>query len=198
MTNEGQRAPAVNPEQLAKEVRQARRKAREAADRRKAPDEEEDAFEEDSWKETLIAELLKLPPDAFERLCQRMLRESGFDRVVVTGKSGDGGIDGHGIVRMGGLISIPVFFQCKRFKGSVPPSAVRDFRGAMVGRGDKGLLITTGSFTKAAKDEATREGAPIIDLMDGTQLAERLKELRLGVAVETVSVEQVTIKPEMF
>ena len=125
-----------------------------------------------------------------------MLRESGFIEVTVTGRSGDGGIDGHGIIRMGGLISFPVLFQCKRYRSSVTPNLVRDFRGAMAGRSEKGLLITTGGFTRDARQEATRDGAPPIDLIDGNLLADKLKELGLG--VKTEMVEQVTIDTAFF
>jgi restriction system protein len=107
--------------------------------------------------------LYNLTPAAFERLAQRLLRESGFSQVEVTGKVGDGGIDGKGIVRVSGLLSFPVIFQCKRYKGSVTPSQIRDFRGAMQGRSDRGLVITTGTFTREAIKEATRDGAPPID-----------------------------------
>ena len=95
---------------------------------------------------------------AFERLAQRLLREAGVSGPVVTGRSGDGGIDGQGVYQIS-LLSFPIFFQCKRYKGSVGSSAVRDFRGAMAGRGEKGLLITTGTFTDDAKKEARRDGA---------------------------------------
>jgi restriction system protein len=98
-------------------------------------------FEE--WRDRLLSVLQAIPPGRFERLCQRVLRESGFTQVEVTGKSGDGGIDGIGVLRIS-LLSFQVFFQCKRYRGSVGASAIRDFRGAMVGRTDKGLLITTG------------------------------------------------------
>lgn len=166
------------------------------------PDELSDADTPDggqaapNWQEQLIAALLEMSPNAFERLCSRMLRESGFVEVTVTGRSGDGGIDGHGIMRMGGLISFPVFFQCKRYSGSVTPSIVRDFRGAMAGRSEKGLLITTGTFTRSARQEATRDGVPPIDLIDGNLLAEKLKEFGLGVKTETV--EQVTVDTAFF
>jgi restriction system protein len=139
-----------------------------------------------------------MPPDAFERLCQRLLRESGFIQVEVTGKSGDGGIDGRGVVRIGGLLSFHVIFQCKRYQGSVSSPTVRDFRGAMVGRADKGLLITTGSFTKDAKQEAQRDGAPPIDLIDGEALAQKIKELRIGVEVRTKMTEEVIIDKLFF
>lgn len=153
--------------------------------------------EEQEWKEVLHHVLTKeIAPDAFERLTQRLLRESGFVQVEVTGRTGDGGIDGKGIARIHGFMSFHVIFQCKKYQGSVSAGAIRDFRGAMVGRADKGLFITTGTFTSAAIKEATRDGAPPIDLVDGEQLAEKLKELQLG--VETEMVEKVTIQKDWF
>ncbi len=152
----------------------------------------DDVSEENAtWRDELLGTLLRMHPDAFERLCQRILRESDFIEVNVTGKSGDGGIDGNGIIRLGGLISFPVLFQCKRYKGSVSASTVRDFRGPMSGRADKGLIMTTGTFTRAAHEEATRDGAPPIDLIDRELLIDKLKELRLGVNVRTVEVVEV-------
>jgi restriction system protein len=156
--------------------------------------EEVDKTEE--WKEKLLNVLYGITPAAFERLAQRLLRESGFFQVEVTGKVGDGGIDGKGIVRVSGLLSFHVIFQCKRYKGSVTPSQIRDFRGAMQGRADKGLFITTGTFTREAIKEATRDGAPPIDLIDGETLCEKLKELRIG--VETKLIESVEIRDEWF
>ena len=137
-----------------------------------------------------------MAPDAFERLCQRLLRESGFIEVEVTGRTGDGGIDGHGIIRLAGLVSFPVLFQCKRYVGSVTPSQVRDFRGALAGRADKGLVITTGTFTRDASREATREGAPPIDLINGELLIDKLKELGLG--IETRQIEEVKVNANFF
>jgi restriction system protein len=150
------------------------------------------------WQEELLDIILKMSPSAFERLIQRLLRESGFVQVEVTGHSGDGGIDGHGIMRLGGLLSFHVIFQGKRWKGSVGAGQVRDFRGAMVGRADKGLFITTGAFTKEAIKEATRDGAPAIDLVDGDQLVEKLKQLSLGVQTKKIEIEQVNIDHEWF
>jgi len=149
-----------------------------------------------TWQEEIIEELQKMSPSSFERLCQRLLRELGFQNVEVTGQSNDGGIDGKGMLRLGGVLSFHVIFQAKRYKGSVSPSIVRDFRGAMVGRADKGLIITTGTFTREAKREASRDGAPPIDLIDGNDLAEKLKELKLGVDIEFI--EKVNIKKEWF
>jgi len=144
------------------------------------------------WREQLMDLLGNMSPGAFERLAQRVLRESGFVQVEVTGRSGDGGIDGNGILRLG-LLSFHVSFQCKRWQGSVGPATVREFRGAMMGRADKGLIITTASFTKDALREATRDGAAAIDLVDGEQLMDMLKALGLGVTtrqVEVVSVDR--------
>jgi len=136
-----------------------------------------------------------MDPSAFERLSQRILRESGFVKVQVTGKPNDGGIDGVGVLRME-LVSFQVMFQCKRYKGTVSSSAIRDFRGAMTGRADKGLVITTGNFSAEAQREAVRDGAPTIDLIDGDDLCELLKKLKLGVSIELV--EEVTVHPEFF
>lgn len=163
-------------------------------DQLSAQDAEE---EEQDWKDELLEAVMAMPPDAFERLAQRLLREAGFISVNVTGGSGDGGIDGLGVYRLS-LVSFPVFFQCKRYRGSVTPSAVRDFRGAMAGRGDKGLLITTGSFTSEAKKEATRDGAPPIDLIDGDRLCDLLREHSLGVRTEIVQHEKITVRPDFF
>lgn len=150
-----------------------------------------------SWKQQLSTVLTqKLDPSAFERLIQRLLRESGFVQVEVSGKTGDGGIDGKGIARINGFMSFHVLFQCKRYKGSVGSSEIRDFRGAMVGRADKGLFITTGTFTAAALKEATRDGAPPIDLVDGDELADKLRELELGMKIELV--EKITIDESWF
>jgi restriction system protein len=150
-----------------------------------------------AWSDVLLDNLRTIPPEAFERLTQRLLRESGFVRVEVTGRSGDGGIDGSGVLRMN-LISFQVLFQCKRYAASVGSSTVRDFRGAMQGRADKGLIITTGTFTAEARREATRDGAPAIDLIDGEALCQLLKERQLGVEVREVRTEEVIVIPEFF
>ena len=153
-------------------------------------------LEEGPWQAKLLNVILSMSPEAFERLCQRLLRESGFIQVDVTGRSGDGGIDGRGVIRVAGLISFNVLFQSKRHRGSIGAGTVRDFRGAMIGRADKGLLISTGTFTSDAQREATRDGAPPIDLIDGELLALKLKELHLG--VRTQMVEAVEVDPAWF
>ena len=132
------------------------------------------------YRKELLALLLRLSPPGFERLCQRLLRESGFVQVVVTGRSGDGGIDGHGTLQVNPLVSFKVLFQCKRYTNAVTPTQVRDFRGAMQGRADKGIIMTTGPFTAEARKEATRDGVPPIELVDGQKMIAMFSELELG------------------
>lgn len=128
-----------------------------------------------------ILEIIRaLPPEGFERLGQRLLRESGFQHVSVTGRTGDGGIDGIGTLQMNPFVSFNVLFQCKRYKGAVTPSQVRDFRGAMMGRADKGIIISTGTFTLEAKKEARRDGVPPIELVDGEALVDMFEKLEVG------------------
>lgn len=192
----------VDSREVVRVVRELTRQARE--ERRLddtgdlSGDENDDTPEETRpWRAQLHHVLTqRLDPAAFERLAKRLLRESGFVQVEVTGRSGDGGIDGRGIARLSGLLSFHVIFQCKRYQGTVSAGHIRDFRGAMVGRADKGLFITTGTFTRDAINEATRDGAPPIDLIDGDQLADKLKELRLGIKAEVV--EKVTVDEEWF
>ena len=133
-----------------------------------------------NYREQIIQLLLSLPAKGFERLAQRILRESGFTQVVVTGQSGDGGIDGNGTLQINPLLSFKVLFQCKRYKETVAPTHVRDFRGAMAGRADKGIILTTGTFSAEARREASRDGVPPIELIDGEKLVDLLERLELG------------------
>ena len=200
LTEEGLKAKLVDKEVIKRKVVAEDRKERLSRDKSKELDPTDEVENEEiqklSWQEQVIEELQSISPSSFERLCQRLLRELGFQNVEVTGQTNDGGIDGKGMLRLGGVLSFHVIFQAKRYKGSVSPSIVRDFRGAMVGRADKGLIITTGTFTREAKKEAQRDGAPPIDLMDGNDLAEKLKELKLGIDIELI--EKVNIKNEWF
>lgn len=152
----------------------------------KSPVDIEPPLEIQPHKEELLSILQALPPDGFERLCQRLLRASGFSKVVVTGKSGDGGIDGEGILEINPLVSLKVIFQAKRYKGAVSASQIRDFRGAMQGRAEKGIFITTGRFTQEAKNEALREGAPPIELVDVNKLTVLFEQRKLGLKSKIV------------
>lgn len=161
------------------------RKNREETDETPDDDSDDLATQIEDYRRTVLHLLRNLPPAGFERLCQRLLRESGFEQVTVTGKSGDGGIDGIGILQINPFVSFNVLFQCKRYSGSVSPSQVRDFRGAMMGRADKGLVITTGTFTVEAKREARRDGAPPIELVDGEDLVGLFESLEFGLKART-------------
>lgn len=200
LTETGQTTPEVDQEKVKKAVakldqQERSKKEQKSKDGSKLKETTEE-IEEFSWQDVLIETMRSIKPDQFERLCQRLLRELGFVNVEVTGRTNDGGIDGKGIIKLGGVLSYHVVFQAKRYQGTVSPSVIRDFRGAMSGRADKGLILTTGSFSREAKKEATRDGAIPIDLIDGNEFAERLKELGLGVTVEMV--EKVNIKPDWF
>jgi len=192
LTPEGLKTPEVDEEEV-KRVAQALVRNQRRKEKR---EEAEDPVQ--TWEDELLELVKAIAPSAFERLCQRLLRESGFIQVEVTGRTGDGGIDGKGVVRIGGVLSFHVLFQCKRYRGSVSPSVVRDFRGALVGRADKGLIVTTGVFSKDARLEAQRDGATPIDLIDGEELVEKLKELRIGVEVKQKIVEEVIIHRDYF
>jgi restriction system protein len=209
LTDKGREALNWPPSKIRKESEEAYKaqRAEKAATQETTEGEAEDLIEnegvddldppEKHWSDILLNHLKAMEPSAFERLSQRILRESGFVKVEVMGKSGDGGIDGTGVLRMN-LISFQVLFQCKRYTGSVGAGAVRDFRGAMQGRADKGLIITTGTFTPDARKEATRDGAPAIDLIDGEALCYLLKDLKLGVDVREIRTEEITVNESFF
>ena len=186
LTERGQDIEFTNHEQAFELFRDIHSEFSSARKDEKTDDVEESSSPPDEprsvggdYKQELLETLLSIPPDGFERFCQRLLRESDFQEVTVTGRSGDGGIDGIGVLRVNRLVSFKVLFQCKRYRGSVSPSQVRDFRGAMMGRADKGIIITTGSFTREAKKEAVRDGVPPIELVDGENLIEMLESLEL-------------------
>jgi len=194
LTAKGKTIEKVDPAKINREI-----KALDAATAQTQEDEpSQTSPAETRWEDEVLETIKQIPPKAFETLCQRLLRESGFIQVEVTGRSGDGGIDGRGVVRVGGVLSFHVIFQCKRYKDTVSASVVRDFRGAMVGRADKGLLITTGTFTRDARAEAQRDGAPPLDLIDGDELVLKLKDLRLGIEVSPRVIEQINIDKNWF
>ncbi|WP_233213927.1 restriction endonuclease [Pollutimonas nitritireducens] len=162
-------------------VFQAQRRAKAAEEESLAEQvAEETGVPSNDYRVVVLEMLRSLSPAGFERLSQRILREAGFTHVEVTGQSNDGGIDGHGTLQINPLVSFKVLFQCKRYTNSVTPSLVRDFRGAMAGRADKGIIITTGSFTTEARREANRDGVPPIELVDSEKLINMLEHLELG------------------
>ena len=200
VTSRGQIGDVTNSDEILREARQAIQKEKDAREQESTVrvdiEEEDEAPTDSTWKAELLQILLAIDPYEFERLCLRMLREAGFSEIVVTQKAGDGGIDGFGTLHIQGLISIPIAIQCKRYQGTVGSPDVQRFRGSLAGQADRGLLITTGTFTQGALKEAKREGATRIDVMDGDALMDKIRELRLGVKVEMV--EQVTIETDWW
>lgn len=136
----------------------------------------------------LLSTLRTLSPRGFEKVCRELLRESGFENVEVTGGSADGGIDGYGTLEINPFVSFRVLFQCKRYaKGNLVSRAqVGDFRNTMIGRAEKGIIITTSGFSNAAIQEANREGAPQVELVDGDKLVDMFRRVELGVTKRTV------------
>lgn len=185
----------LNPQELFKNIQQSRKTITHQGD---TSNSEAEAVVEKKIPEATDTKLLPvlktLSPNGFERICQRLLRESGFQNVKVTGRSGDGGIDGEGALEINPLLSFKVIFQCKRYQGSVGSKEIRDFRGAMVGRADKGIFLTTGNFTMEAKKEAVREGTDPIELVDGEKLVRMSERLELGLKPKTVY----EIDPDFF
>ncbi len=197
LTDLGRAEETLKDDQLSEIIRTVQSQKRVKADAQKASDAEleeiaekevESAAPEDvprGYREHALELLLSLPPAGFERLCQRLLRESGFQQVRVTGKSGDGGIDGIGILQINPFVTFKVLFQCKRWTNVVGSPTVRDFRGAMMGRADKGIILTTGTFSSDAQAEAVRDGVPPIELADGSALIDLLEHLELGLSPRT-------------
>ncbi len=194
LTEQGRETETVDPRAVLSKVRARKRPL--AADLAEEGIAENEIEEERLWSDELIATLQEIAPDAFERLAQRVLREAGFTEVTVTGRSGDGGIDGRGLVQLNDLVSLKAVFQCKRYRNNVGPGEIREFQGALAGRADRGIFVTTAGFTSAAVAEATRDGATPVDLVDGERLVNLLKQFKLGVRVEMV--ESVTIEKDWF
>lgn len=180
-------------------VHSARRKARDGGV--EAPTVEADAVEahEDDGEGDLLAVLRSMTPSGFERFCKYLLRVHGFVAVENTPKGKDGGIDGYGVLQINPFISFKVVFQCKRYSDKpVARAQVGDFRNALLGRADKGIMITTGVFSEDAKREATREGAPPIELVDGSDLVRLLEAEQIGVKPKTVyEVDPAFFRPYM-
>lgn len=187
----------LDPVELYKSVQRSRKEDSGSTPSSKSTTQSEVDLEEkilESEETRLLPVLNSLSPEGFERLCQRLLREQGFQNVKVTGRSGDGGIDGEGILEINPLLSFKVIFQCKRYQGSVGSGMIRDFRGAMIGRADKGIFLTTGNFTMDAKKEAVRDGTNPVELVDGEKLVKMFERLELGLKPRTVY----EIDPEFF
>jgi restriction system protein len=171
---------------LFKKVQDSVKKSDSNTIKKEVPKFESIPTEDEEHTISLINLIQSLSASGFEKLCKRLLTEIGINEIIITGGSGDQGIDGKGVVKLNDVVSLNIVFQCKRYKESVSPHHVRDFRGAMQGRGEKGLIITTGRFTKEAKSEASRDGVTPIELIDGNRLVELFEKYRLGLKPVTV------------
>ncbi len=191
LTEKGRQSPEINRDEALSIFKAVRQQLAGEKPTPTAEAQEGTAVEDDSkakeeslpptdYRSDFLRLLRGLPDSGFERLCQRLLRESGFQRVTVTGRSGDGGIDGIGVLQVTPFVSFKVLFQCKRYAGTVSASQVRDFRGAMMGRADKGIIMTTGTFSKDARSESARDGVPAIELVDADKLIDLFESLELG------------------
>ncbi len=201
LTDLGKQTKQVNESELKRAVRALslvnKKKLDDKTESESIGIDPENELEQIAWETEALEALKAMPPEAFERLCQYVLRRSGFVQVEVTGRSGDGGIDGKGILKLG-ILSFHVFFQCKRYKDTVGSPVVRDFRGAMVGRADKGIIMTTGTFSRDAKLEALRDGATPLDLIDGDELVQMLKDNQIGIKTEQKVIELVHVNKNYF
>lgn len=205
LTEEGQTTPELTEDQLREIIQEVQAKTTKTKSN-KVLSESAD-FEGNSElplpdssvassREQLLCILKSLSPSGFERICQRLLREAGFEKVEVTGRSGDGGIDGNGVLQLNSFVSFQVLFQCKRYEGNVTAPQVRDFRGAMMGRAEKGIILSTGRFTTDAKREASRDGVQPIELVGGDKLVEMFEQLELGMKPRTVyEVDEAFFEP---
>ncbi len=177
-------AQAIFKRQVQADAATRRKKRANTPNEIASPDEAEISAPS-NYRDQLLGIILEMHFSGFERLCQRLLREAGFQQVSVTGRSGDCGIDGEGILELNPFVTFKVLFQCKRYKGSVGAPVIRDFRGAMLGRADKGIILTTGTFTQDARREARRDGAPPVELVDGDKLIDMFEKLELGLMPRT-------------
>jgi restriction system protein len=188
LTNDGLEKKITNDDvyNLFKGVQESVKKTPSVSNKKLEVKYEETATEDEIHSLGLLNLIQTLPASGFEKLCKRLLTEIGINDINITGGSGDQGIDGKGIVKLNDVVSLNLVFQCKRYKETVSPHHVRDFRGAMQGRGEKGLIITTGRFTKEAKNEANRDGVTPIELIDGDRLVELFEKHHLGLKPVTV------------
>jgi len=143
-----------------------------------APDEKT-YLNQDEIQERLVELLRSMTDKGFEELCARLLRHIGFENVKVTGQRGDQGIDGEGYLLINRFVRTKVMFQCKRYEGSVGPDKVREFVGAISKKAERGIFLTTGTFTKGAREIAVQDNT--IELVDIDRLLELMIEEGLGV-----------------
>lgn len=139
-------------------------------------------------RSAILANLKRLTPRDFEHFAQRLLAEYGFLNMIVTPQGRDGGIDGHGRLKIG-LAYMNVAFQCKRFSDlCVGRPKIDEFRGAIQGEYEQGIFFTTSRFAETAKGASLRRGAVPIVLVDGPEIVNLMIEKQFGVQAEEIPV----------
>jgi restriction system protein len=146
----------------------------------------------DDYNQRIKSELLDfirgLSWEDFEQFAGKLLIAYGFVDVVVTPPRGDGGIDGHGRLKVG-LVHMNVAFQCKRWtSNAIGPGDVNQFRGAIQGVYEQGVFFTTSNFTQGATDNSIRRGAVPVILIDGNAIVDLMVERELGVQKDEITV----------
>ena len=172
--------------EIFKKVQKISQKTKEPKNQEELTEIDETIVDDEAHGETILSILKSLSSGGFEKLCKRLLTEVGVHDVQITGGTGDQGIDGTGVVKVNDVVGFNIIFQCKRYKDAVAPHHVRDFRGTMQGRADKGIIITTGRFTAEAKKESVRDGVPPIELIDGERLVTLFEKYKLGLKPKVV------------
>lgn len=152
------------------------------------PNLEEVAEEyEEAFKQKALQKLQDLTPQQFERFAGGLLAAYGFSNVKVTGKSGDGGIDGHGKLKVG-LAMMNVAFQCKRWQGQVGRPDVDKFRGAIQGEFEQGIFFTPSDFSQPAREASIKKGAVPVVLINGDAIVQLMIDKGLGVKRRPVEI----------
>lgn len=132
------------------------------------------------FKDNLLERLMALTPAQFEDFAKKLLSAYGFIDMKVTSISRDGGIDGHGQLKVG-LATMGVAFQYKKWEGKVQRPEVDKFRGAIQGEFEQGIFFTTSEFTEGAKAVSLKRGAVPIILLDGESIVQMMIEKQFGV-----------------
>jgi restriction system protein len=138
--------------------------------------------------EHMLRELKLLSPEDFEAFARDLLQAYGFKDTEVTSFSRDGGIDGHGKLKVG-LADLKVAFQCKRWtKGNIQRTEIDKFRGACQGNFEQGIFFTTSSFAKGAIAVTTRPGAITVVMVDGPQIVKMMVDKKFRVESSVMEI----------
>jgi Restriction endonuclease len=197
-TTKGDSAEAINSREIVENVKGNIKKLKHTEYTINQDDDDNNDSEknESRWKDQVLQLINQSSPKRFEELCGHLLRELGFLKVNVEGRPNDGGIDGFGVMKLGEILTFQVAFQAKRYQNPVSSVIVRNFRGSIMGRAEKGIILTTSTFTRDAIRESKRDGAITIDLVDGDLLTDLMKKFDIGIQTEVV--ERISVDADFF